>query len=221
VSDPACLPESKCKGKKILQLPLKAPDRALLTVLMSKFPDFDSSSGSEDIRCGSKYVILYLGQPLSEYKIINKRDEIALIQRAVNCVSGDEVIVYIKLHPREDVEKYSSLKGSVKYITSGIPAELVMSFLQPHLVISAWSSAGVVVEKWFNKKVIYLIKLIQNCNKLPNSEDALFDNAPITWAEFERTVQLCVVEKDVHATKVIDSDARNTYALFTDSLLNS
>ncbi len=108
--------------------------------------------------------ILYLGSPISELGY-SENKEIDFINIILNYLSDDEKLL-IKLHPRENRNKYKGLTNNNKVdflnlkALNWIPIELIAHLINPQCVISVLSAAVYnLYSNGLSSRFIYLCKL--------------------------------------------------------------
>lgn len=113
---------------------------------------------------------LYLGGPISE-KHISEEEEVKLISTISEMLSSKEKIV-IKLHPRENINKYNSLIGNNKVIIldlnnkNWIPVEFIAKFINPVCILTVISTAAhTLTTIGIKAKICYLLNCLQHNDK--------------------------------------------------------
>ncbi|MFD1173226.1 polysialyltransferase family glycosyltransferase [Oceanobacillus picturae] len=148
VNSPKLLPDAKKRNKIVSEInfnKVKELDRKNL------FNYFNTRNfGVNNINGES--VVLYIGQPFSEFNTLDSIVEKEKISEIFNVLVESNLNILIKPHPSENIDKYKHLlnQNSVKIIKDNhIPVELLPSYYNIELSITIHSSASLYLKKWY------------------------------------------------------------------------
>lgn len=130
-----------------------------------------------DILSESNVAVL-ITQPFSEYEFISREDEIATTHFLVNALLEKYEKVYIKPHPRENLEKYKEFDEMkhVEVIYKNVPIEKELLYLGPSIIVGYTSTALIT------SKTIYDIESYSAISYLiPKASDI---NSAKIWEEY-------------------------------------
>lgn len=103
--------------------------------------------------------ILYLGQPLTELGLVVSELEIQCLKHLQLLSDKNNLKVYIKPHPSENINKYLFWKNA-EIIEGHLPAELIILNPNDLITITPFSSAAVNVKNWSEKHVIFIYNIL-------------------------------------------------------------
>ena len=158
VKAPEALPRIKHRGRPVIQQNTMFDDKDWIKSL-----NVLSDESKSVLNKLHEKKILWLGQPLfSDREKIN--DEMVVVNKILQRFSSEYQTI-IKKHPRDDKKKYKYLNGDnfCNYFVdheTWLPAEILVSEIDPDIIISPFSSSAINLYKLgFGKKIIFCYKL--------------------------------------------------------------
>lgn len=155
VRHPSLLPEEKSAAAVVIRQNNIFLDEEWLDQLKFLWSNRISDIGQYK----DKRVILWIGGPLEAVGIKNE-EELLWFKEIVDAIQNDYVVL-IKLHPRENVEKFAGLVDHPAVQIVGddlqwIPLEFLVGAIHPEIILTVSSSAAFhIYEMGFQGKVIY------------------------------------------------------------------
>ena len=153
---PNALQKEKLSNKEIAQ---SSFEDLSLDKIKEIYDYFEQNEGVNDqfkYHDKTKINILYIGQPLSEFKTLLEDEEKESLDNIFNTlIENNNVNVIIKPHPSEKIEKYKDyLKSKSVQIFEAqhIPAELIPSKVNIEFVLTGYSSACYYIYEWYKIK---------------------------------------------------------------------
>ena len=159
VSRPSLLPIEKIQNKKISRLNYPKISDSMKGFLYNYF-----STNSDIVTFkNNNPIILYLGQPFSEFGLITGKKEKEKLDLIFHFLLKTNINVLIKPHPSESIEKYkiySNFSEQLRLIENNhIPSELLPYKYKIDLVITTSSGSSKYLKQWFDIKTLSLINI--------------------------------------------------------------
>jgi hypothetical protein len=162
---------------------------------------------SNDLGLDEDNVVLMVTQPLSEHKMVSKKQEYCIINEIVQLFNDNNIKLLIKPHPYEAKNKYDYLKNNdVKIITNNFPVEEIIPSLNPLCVIGTTSTALINSKLIFNITAISVVNLLKTDNKLMEYKMQNFKELSIDFINFIDSIDEIVEFLDLN-TNLKDKEA--------------
>lgn len=156
-----------------------------------KILKYDYDSVKEIIRkenmCNIDKKIWFIGQPLAEDGICTKKEYMDFVFKIINLLGKDNVI--LKIHPREEVQKYENYKDKINIFSNSIiPFEMLVYGVSDLKLLTITSSSLINCSDDKNTKKYFLYKLFNQINIFPEKLIENRNDIKIieNWKELER-----------------------------------
>ncbi len=103
-------------------------------------------------------IALYFSQPLGGSKLYTIEDETTVLRTLQQELLGKGIKLYIKLHPRDEKNKYADC--DIPLFEYNLPAELLIVLLKPRCVFGFTSTALATTSVFFNVNAFSIVELL-------------------------------------------------------------
>lgn len=154
----------KNKGTKILYA--RFPELLPNKISRIEYRKIKSYKSQHRTKHGISRKILILTSPFSEYKLLSSKKEHKILTKILRIAKLEGYRIYVKCHPSENSQKYTSILNDVIILDHKTAAERI-NYFEYNKIIHFGSSVIIdLFERNFDKKNIISIKLVSFSNNL-------------------------------------------------------